>query len=67
MSHEDLLTHVSLLQLSAKLAKEGLTGVKLRWFLKDGQDQQSQKLGALSCDCVSAYNLCVLEYVFLCS
>ena len=43
MTHEDLLTHVSLLQLSAKLAKEGVTGVKLRWVLKDGQDQQSQK------------------------
>ena len=38
-----ILTHVSLHQLSAKLAKEGVTGVQLRWVLKEEQDQQSQE------------------------
>ncbi|KAG7254507.1 hypothetical protein CRUP_033891 [Coryphaenoides rupestris] len=32
--------YTELASLSAKLAKEGVTGVKLRWVLKDGQDQQ---------------------------
>ncbi|KAK0133968.1 Macrophage mannose receptor 1 [Merluccius polli] len=30
-------------QLYAKLANKGVTGVKLSWVLKDGQDQQSKK------------------------
>ncbi|KAJ3608746.1 hypothetical protein NHX12_023276 [Muraenolepis orangiensis] len=30
-------------QLYAKLAKEGVTGVKLNWVLKDSQDQQRKK------------------------
>ena len=41
--HEELLTRVSLHQLSAKMAKEGVTGVQLHLVVKDGQDQQSEK------------------------
>ena len=45
MTHENVLlvTQVSLHQLSANLAKEGVTGVKLCWVLKEEQDQQGQK------------------------
>uniref|UniRef100_A0A8C5A205 C-type lectin domain-containing protein n=1 Tax=Gadus morhua TaxID=8049 RepID=A0A8C5A205_GADMO len=30
-------------QLSAKMAKEGVTGMQIHWIVKDGQDQQSKK------------------------
>ena len=43
ITHENVLTHFSLHQLSAKMAKEGVTGMQIHWIVKDGQDQKSKK------------------------